>query len=710
MNKWIPPFFRRKSLVKRRLAFPYISERFLPYILKLRKWLRRSAIALAAVAVLMAGLYLYLRSQALPVSKISQTSQMLDIQGHTIDTFHAGENRRSVSLTDINHYVVDATLAIEDRRFYDHAGFDLKGMARAVVVNVQSMSTKQGASTLTQQLARNLYLSHERTWQRKLKEAMYTAQLEMNYSKDDILGMYLNQIYYGHGSYGIEAAAMMYFDKHASELSLAESAMLAGIPKGPKYYSPYLNMKNAKDRQYIILEAMKEGGSITEDQAQAAYAEILKFQPLGAMQQEGFAPYFRDYIRYLAVEQIGIDSSLLNEGGITIYTTLDQEAQAAAEESIKQIMPSGSEQQAALIAIDPRTGYIKAMVGGRDYAKNQYNRVFASTRQPGSAFKPFLYLSALQSGFMSPVTRFKSEPTVFSYDEGRKTYEPHNYGDKYAEDYIDMRTAISGSDNIYAVNTIMTVGADKVIETARKLGVRSRMQTVPSLALGTFPVSPFEMASAYGVFANAGLRVDPVAILRIVDRKGNVLYEAKPKEEQVITAAEAYVMTSLLESVFDDGGTAHRVAATIKRPIAGKTGTTATDAWLVGYTPELAAAVWVGYDKDRKLTVAEAHRAAPIFARFIEGTLSAVPPKYFRVPEGVVNVLIDPASGKLAAATCPNRRLESFLAGTEPTEVCGSPVDAGNGGEHGEGQGGTRNGKMQKPRSWWNDLKRWWTD
>lgn len=711
MIKWIRPFFKRKSAARRRLAFPQISERLLPYILKLRKWLRRAAAALAVIAILMAGLYLYLRSQALPVSKVSQTSQMLDIQGHIIDTFHAGENRRSVPLSDINHYVVDATLAIEDRRFYDHAGFDLKGMARAVVVNVQSMSAKQGASTLTQQLARNLYLSHERTWQRKLKEAIYTAQLEMNYSKDDILGMYLNQIYYGHGSYGIEAAAKMYFDKHASELSLAESAMLAGIPKGPKYYSPYLNMKNAKDRQWIILEAMKEGGSITEEQAEAAYGEILNFQPLGADQQEGFAPYFRDYIRYLAIEQIGIDSSMLNEGGITIYTTLDQEAQAAAEESIKEIMPAASEQQAALVAIDPRTGYIKAMVGGRDYAKNQYNRVFASTRQPGSSFKPFLYLTALQSGFMSPVTRFKSEPTVFSYDEGRKTYEPHNYGDKYANDYIDMRTAISGSDNIYAVNTIMTVGADKVIETARKLGIRSRMQPVPSLALGTFPASPFEMAAAYGVFANAGMRVEPVAILRIEDRKGNVLYEAKPTEEQAITAAEAYVMTNLLQSVFDDGGTAHRVSATIKRPVAGKTGTTATDAWLVGYTPELAAAVWVGYDKDRKLTVAEAHRAAPIFARFIEGTLSAVPPKYFRVPEGVVNVLIDPVSGKLAAATCPNRRFESFLAGTEPTEVCGSPVDAGNGSKHGKDSENTgSSNKSQKRRSWWNDLKRWWTD
>lgn len=707
MNK-SKPSAGKKGKLRRRLTFPQLNERFLPHLLRLRKWAFRAGLSAIVVIAVVIGLYFYVRAQALPVSTISQTSQMLDIHGNVIDTFHAGENRRSVALEDISHYVIDATLAIEDRRFYDHAGFDLKGMARAVVVNVQSMSARQGASTLTQQLARNLYLTHERTWQRKLKEAIYTAQLEMKYSKDEILGMYLNQIYYGHGSYGIEAAAMMYFDKHASELSLAESAMLAGIPKGPKYYSPYLNMKNAKDRQYVILEAMKEGGSITEEQAEAAYAEVLAFQPMGAEQQEGFAPYFRDYIRYLAVEEYGIDESLLNEGGITIYTTLDQEAQAAAEESIKKVMPENSEEQAALIAIDPRNGYIKAMVGGRDYKTNQYNRVFASTRQPGSAFKPFLYLTALQSGFMTPVTRFKSEPTVFSYDEGRKTYEPHNYGDKYVEDYIDMRAAISGSDNIYAVNTIMTVGADKVIETARKLGVKSPMSPVPSLALGTFPVSPFEMASAYGAFANAGVRVEPVAILRIEDRKGNVLYEAKHQEKQVITPAEAYVMTSLLESVFDEGGTAHRVSAAIKRPVAGKTGTTATDAWLVGYTPELVAAVWVGYDKDRKLSVAEARRAAPIFAGFIEGTLAAVPPKYFPMPEGVVNVFIDPASGKLAAATCESRRLETFLAGTEPTEVCGTLLDSDIGGGSGSGSGNS--GKPHKSRSWWNDLKRWWTD
>lgn len=693
---------KRQGKTRRQPAIPYITERFLPHVLKMKRWLRWSIAAFTLFLLIMAGTLIYLRTQSLPVTAISQTSQMIDLQGNVIDTFHAGENRRSVQLSDISHYVIEATLAIEDRRFYDHRGFDVKGMARAVMVNVQSFSARQGASTLTQQLARNLYLTHERTWQRKMKEAMYTVQLEMSYSKDEILGMYLNQIYYGHGSYGIEAAAMMYFNKHASELSLAESAMLAGIPKGPKYYSPYLNMKNAKDRQLTILQAMLEGGSITSEQADAAYAEVLDFQTLGSGSQEGFAPYFRDYIRYIAVDKLGINEHLLNEGGITIYTTLDPKAQATAEEVIAEGIPESSEQQAALIAIDPRNGYIKAMVGGRNYKQNQYNRVFAKTRQPGSSFKPFLYLTALQSGFMSPVTRYMSEPTVFTYDEGRKTYEPHNYGDKYLNELIDMRKALASSDNIYAVNTIMTVGADKVIETARKLGIDSPMQPVPSLALGTFPVSPFEMASAFGTFANGGIHAEPIAIIRIEDRKGQVLYEAKQQAEQAVTAAEAYVMTSLMESVFEEGGTAFRVSSMIKRPVAGKTGTTPTDAWLVGYTPELATAVWVGYDKDRKLTVAEAYRAAPIFAKFTEQALAAIPPKIFPIPEGVVSVYIDPTSGKLAEGSCPNRRLEAFLSGSEPTEVCGEPAAAGEGGTDKDG----KNGKG----SWWSDLKRWWTD
>ncbi|WP_407673396.1 transglycosylase domain-containing protein [Paenibacillus silvisoli] len=688
----------------RRLPVSIQLERWMPLLARMKRWLLYTGAALLVLFMAAFGFLYYLRVQALPASAISQTSQMLDAQGHVIDTFHAGENRQSVPLKQISPYLIEATLAIEDQRFYDHLGFDVKGMARAAVINVEHMSRKQGASTLTQQLARNLYLTHERTWSRKLKEAMYTIQLEMHYSKDEILALYLNQIYYGHGAYGAEAAAEMYFGKHASELTLAESAMLAGIPKGPKYYSPYMDMKNAKDRQRTILQTMVNQGILQQDAAETAGAEMLSFVPLGKSKQAGTAPFFRDYVRYMAVDKLGIDERTLSEGGIRIYTTLDPDAQRAAEEAVAAGIPEDSEQQAALVSLDPRTGYIKAMVGGRDYKTNQYNRVFAKTRQPGSSFKPILYLTALQEGVLTPVSQFKSTPTVFTYDEGRKTYSPSNYNSKYAGDFIDMRQAIASSDNIYAVNSIMTVGPEKVIGMARRLGIDSAMQPVPSLALGTFPISPFEMASAFGTFANGGLRMEPTAILRIEDSKGEVLYEAQPLSSQVVDAAHAYVLTSLMESVFDTGGTGNRVSAMIKRPVAGKTGTTATDAWLVGYTPELATAVWVGYDKGRKLTSSEARRAAPIFASYTEAALSAIPPKIFPLPDGVVSVYIDPESGKLAGKGCPSRRLESFVSGTQPVEVCGAHA----GGDAAAAQ--EDSAKAEQTRGWWKQLKRWWTN
>lgn len=528
------------------------------------------------------ALLLYLRTEALPATYIAQTSQIYDVNGELIDTFYSGQNRQIVDLEQVSPYAVLATIAIEDHRFYDHFGIDLLGLARAIYVNLTHMDKVQGASTITQQLARNLYLSHERTWDRKIKEALLSLQLEMQYDKNEILEKYLNQVYYGHSTYGIQAAAQLFFGKNAADLNLAESALLAGVPKGPKYYSPYMDEENAKNRQRLVLNAMVENGYITEQEADEAYAEPLEYKPLvGDTPSE--APYFQDYVRQVAIERIGIDERLFDEGGVRVYTTLDLRAQKIAEETVeKYIHDEGL--QAALISIDPRNGHIKAMVGGTDYNTNQYNRVFATTRQPGSSFKAFVYLTALQQEGFSAVTTFESKPTGFIYDEGREVYRPSNFGNHYYGT-IDMRQAISKSDNIFAVSTIMEVGPEKVVETARKLGITSDLNPVPSLALGTSPVSPFEMAAAYGVLANQGVRVEPIAILRIEDSKGRVLYEAEPQKEQVVAPEEAYVLTKLLESVFDPGGTGYRVADILKRPTAAKTGTTNWDAWMVGYTP-----------------------------------------------------------------------------------------------------------------------------
>ncbi|WP_433944915.1 transglycosylase domain-containing protein [Paenibacillus sp. SN-8-1] len=650
------------------------------------------------------GILIYLANTPLPTADSDRNSRLVDISGETIATFSSGaKNRISVKLDQIAPDLIHATLAVEDRNFYNHIGFDVKGMARAVLVNIEHLSTVQGASTLTQQLARNLYLSHERTWTRKAKEAMYTAQLEMKYSKDEILQMYLNEVYYGHGAYGVEAASEMYFGKPAKALTLGESAMLAGIPKGPTYYSPYNSMKNAKDRQRIVLKTMVETGAITQQQADDAYAQLLNFKSPSQRTTGDDAPYFRDYVRNIVVNQLGIDESLLEHGGLTIYSTLDMQAQKAAETAVSSGTSGSPDLQAALVSIDPRNGYIKAFVGGTNYTQNQYNHVLAKTRQPGSSFKPIMYLTALSSRKMTEASMFNSEPTMFHYDGNRKTYSPRNFGEKYLGE-IDMRQAIAASDNIYAVNTILTVGANHVIDMARRMGIDSPMEPVPSLALGTSPVSPFEMASAFAVISNQGKSVKPTAIVKITDSSGEVLYEnTPPPQEQIVEPAAAYVMTHLMESVFETGGTGNRVSAVMKRPVAGKTGTTHTDAWLVGFTPELSTAVWVGYDKGKILETAESRKAAPIFAQFTEKALEKVPPKIFPIPDGVVNVYVDPQSGKLATAECAaNQRLEMFIKGTEPKEYCSD-----HGGKGTPAPAEAKDGKS-KDSSWWGDLKRWW--
>lgn len=661
---------------------------------------RLLAFSFSLGAVLAACLFLallYLRSQALPAVSFLQTSILYDANGVPLDSLVSGQNRQPVALSDISPYLVKATVDIEDRRFFSHPGIDPRGLARAVYTDLKTMSREQGASTITQQLARNLYLSHDRTWARKAKEAVYAVQMELQYDKKEILGQYLNQIYFGHSTYGVQAAARMFFGKDAKDLTLAEAALMAGVPKGPRYYSPYLNMDNAKSRQKLVLAAMKDAGDITAAEADEAYHEPLAIVPLAEDRQASVAPYFRDYVRRVVEDKLKISEPLYDSGGLRVYTTLDRAAQEAAETAVARQVGTTGELQAALVSLDPRTGYIKAMVGGKNYGENQYNRVFTGTRQPGSSFKPVVYLTALANGF-SPLTTYMDEPTDFPYDDGKQVYHPNNYDSKYTYQPLDMRQAIAKSNNIFAVHTLVDLGADKVIETARRMGITSRLEPLPSLALGTFPVSPFEMAAAFGAIANGGLRLEPTAILRIEDSAGRVLYRAEPQETRVASASQAYVLTSLMESVFDEGGTGYRVSDLMKRPAAGKTGTTNADAWMVGFTPELATAVWIGYDKGRTITSAESHKAAPIFAEYTEKALAAVPPKQFSVPDGVVSVYVDPKTGKLANQGCADSRLEVFVSGTEPTEYCsaapGLPAPSPSPGKS----------------SWWSDFKRWWND
>nr|WP_245983608.1 PBP1A family penicillin-binding protein [Ammoniphilus oxalaticus] len=619
-------------------------------------------------SLLIGLLILYLRSQPLPPSDIEQTTSIYAEDGQLIDRLFGGQNRTVVELEQIPDHLKQATIAIEDRHFYNHLGFDFKRLGKAVLVDLQHMAKVQGASTISQQLARNLYLTLDKTWERKIKEAILTVQLELNYSKDQLLDLYLNQIYYGHAAYGAQAAAQTYFGKDVSELSLAESAMLAGVPKGPGIYSPYLHLENAKSRQRSVLNAMVEQEYITKEEADLAYAEEIKLVGLVPASEKVIAPYFRDYITQVAKKKYGLSDDQLVHGGLKIYTTLDPVMQQKAEETVAKHIPEDRPLQAALVAMDPQTGAIRAMVGGRDYKESQYNRVFAK-RQPGSSFKPFVYLAALENGF-TPMTEFKSEPTVFTYGNGQQ-YTPKNYGNSYANDYITLRTAIAKSDNIYAVKTNMHLGPEQVVETANRIGIHSELQALPSLALGTIPVSPMEMAVGYSTIAAQGEKVEPIAIWKIVDQDGNVLAEEKPKKTRVAEAVPTFLLTDLMLSVFEDGGTGYRVAEQLQRPVAGKTGTTDYDAWLVGFTPQLTLSVWMGYDEGTKMDpVDDSRLTVPLWADFMEQALTDQPPLLFPTPEGVQSVYIDTQNEKLASAHCPTQELVYFAAGTEPLEYC----------------------------------------
>ncbi|MFS0557612.1 transglycosylase domain-containing protein [Brevibacillus sp. 179-C9.3 HS] len=639
------------------------------YLRWAKKFVKFVILSLLCFSFAILLLILYLRSQPLPEAFVKQTTTIYASNGEVLDTMHRGENRISVPLAEISPALLDATIAIEDRSFREHFGFDWKRLAMAAYVDVINMDMRQGASTITQQLARNLYLSLDKTWERKIKEALLAIQLELNYNKDEILEMYVNQIYYGHSAYGVQAAAQTYFGKDAKDLTVAESAMLAGIPKGPTYYSPFVDFERAKARQKLILNAMERDNMLTSKEVDQAYAEPIKLKKRTTENIAEQAPYFRDYIANLVKNKYGIEEEKFIHGGLKIHTTLDPVMQKKAEDIVASVLPKNNPNlQVALVAMDPATGYIKAMVGGRDYKVSQFNRVLGK-RQPGSSFKPIMYLSSLQNGY-TPLTLMKSEPTVFTYDNN-KQYIPGNFGGRYANAMINMREAIKTSDNIYAVKTIDFLGPQKVVDQAKQLGITSSMQAVPSLALGTSPVSPFELNAAYAAIVNKGEAVKPIAITSIEDSEGNILVEEKTEKTQVADPVASALLVNMMQSVFEQGGTGYRVAGEMNRPVAGKTGSTDYDAWLSGFTPQLVSTVWVGYDKNQKVDdVKEGYLSKKIWAQFMESALKGQPPALFDMPAGVVSVYIDPASGKLATEHCPTPQLFYFASGTEPQDYC----------------------------------------
>lgn len=593
-----------------------------------------------------------------------------DDRGQVIGKWEENQ-RKWVPVRKMAPSIKMATLAIEDRRFFQHHGFDLRRIAGSALVDLRSLSKAQGASTITMQYAKNLFLTNNKTWMRKSEEMFYTMRLEMNESKKQILEGYLNTIYYGHGAYGIEAASELYFNKKASDLTLAESSLLAGIPNGPSLYSPYLHFKLAKERQKVVLHMMVASGDLTKRQAATVYKEPLSLAAPKKQSSER-APYFQDAVRSELLHRLHLSQKQLNSGGLKINTTLDAESQQTAEFWVRHTIPSQSKIQTAMIALDPKTGGVVAMVGGRNYQASAYNRAVSARRAPGSSFKPFLYYAALRSGF-TPATRLKSAPTAFTFDDGHGSYQPNNFGGYYADAPITMAQALALSDNIFAVKTHLAIGMNQLVNAAKKAGITSPLAPIPSLALGSKPVSVLELARGYATLANDGARIQTNLITKVTNSKGKVLYQWHPNKKQVLNKKSTFVLSQMMTGIFDkrlDGYTkvtGTQVASRLTHKIAAKTGSTSTDSWMAGFTPDLVTAVWVGYDKGETIsTYPDTGYAKDIWSHFMESALEGKPKNTFKAPKGVVKVKIDPKTGLLADRDYPGRPTY-FVKGTEPT-------------------------------------------
>ncbi|WP_449538107.1 transglycosylase domain-containing protein [Ferdinandcohnia sp. Marseille-Q9671] len=658
------------------------NERFKTALKIMRACFIIGLICCAIAAVGLLGVLVYAKTQGAPPLAVPLSTLFYAEDGTLIgEERHHGETRYWVSLDDISQSVIDATVSIEDRNYFDHNGFDYKRIGGAIIADIKAMAKVQGASTLTQQYARNLFLEHEKTWNRKLTEALYTIRLEMNYSKSEILEGYLNTIYYGHGVYGVEAAANYYYGKRASELSLAEASMLAGIPKGPTHYSPLANLEKAKQRQKIVLYSMVENGLLSKKNAELAHQEELSFTGNKMAGREDIAPYFQDVVKKELHSKLKLDQQTIETSGLRVFTTLDTELQKIAEEEAASHIKPESKIQVGFVAMDPKNGAVRALIGGRNYEESPFNRVTQAERQPGSTFKPFLYYAALEKGY-TPSTPIRSEMTTFSYDDDRSTYTPRNYKNYYANDTITLAQAIALSDNVYAVKTHLFLGDGELVNIAKKLGITSKLKDVPSLALGTSGVKVIDMVNAYSTISNGGNLHKPVYITRVENYKGEVIYENKQEPKKVLDEDLAFVTTQLMTGMFDKklndytAVTGTTISNKLTRFYAGKSGSTNTDSWMIGYSPQLVAGIWTGYDQNESIDItAEKQYAKNIWAGFMEEAHKDIAPTPFKPTEGVVGVYVNPDSGLLPTKDCPVSRLTYYKIGTEPTEYCSKNAD-----------------------------------
>jgi len=655
----------------------------------------RVTAAAAIISFVAAGWFLLSLTRSLPskeslarMTEMDQATAVYDASDTLAFTIFK-EQRIEVPLESMGPYLVKALVAVEDRRFYDHQGFDAFRIVSVALKNVRNFRVVQGASTITQQLARTSFLTPDRTYRRKLQEVILAGRIERMFSKDQILELYLNKVYFGDGLYGVEAASRGYFAKHAAELTLAEAATLAGLVKSPSSYAPTVSRERATTRRNLVLSEMAEAGYIDAAARDAARKEALVVRN-GLQSDEPFGLYFREQVRRELVDRFGWQG--VYQGGLRVYSTIDMTMQKAAETAIAEGLASMDKRrktpdpeplQAALIAMDPATGHVRAMVGGRDFDKSSFNRAVQAKRQPGSAFKPFVYAAALEAGY-TPATMIENLDVPIDTLEGAWTPEDEHS----TATALSLRAALRTSSNRAAVRLLQDVGIPKTVNYAKTMGVGD-VPSVPSLALGSGEVTLQSMTAAYAAFANQGEVPKPITIRRVEDRDGRVLFTAEESSTQAITPTTAFLMSTMLADVINAGTGARARSVGFTLPAAGKTGTTNDfkDAWFIGFTPSLIAGVWVGYDQPHTImrNGFAGDVAVPMWASFMKTATLGAKPQPFKAPAGVTTASVCRLSGKLANDGCEDVEVvderggltrrsmvytEYFARNTVPVDVC----------------------------------------
>ena len=617
--------------------------------------------------VIIIGLYTYAYLSPKLDIKTSGSLYLYDSNNELV--YQGSRNNEWANLEDISDYLIDATIAVEDKNFYKHHGFDYLRIIKAMYLNIKSGTIVQGASTISQQYIKNLYLDFDQTWERKIEEAFLTLELEVHYEKDEILEGYLNTINYGQGNMGIVSAAEYYFNKKPSELTLEEAIMLAGISKNPARYNPVSDYDACIARAKVVAKSMLNNEYISEDTYNSLFQDKIEIYGQNKTNNLQMLMYYQDAVMDELASISEIPESLIDAGGLKIYTTLDIDMQANLEENILENKPD-DEIQVASVVVDPNTGAVRALTGGMDYAKSQYNRAIESKRQVGSTMKPFLYYAALENN-MTMSSTFSSVPTTFTLSNGQ-TYSPQNADSLYADKEITMAAALALSDNIYAVKTNLFLGVDKMIEVAHRTGIEADLDEVASLPLGTSEINLLDFATGYTTFATGGYKKDLYFIERIEDLEGNVLYEKEHEKKLVLNPNYTYILNEMMNTTSNDAyvdyttPTALTVSSGFTNKYAIKTGSTNTDFWIVGYNKDALVMTWMGYDDNKAVTSRVRTSSKKAWTKTIEYALKDIDTSWYETPENVVAIPLDAVTGKV---TNDNNKvaLYYYVKGSEPS-------------------------------------------